>query len=234
MELSPLDALNLGDGTRLGEVPSLQGLDLSRLANGEPARGKARQYVRFYHKEVPEVYATEVEIVPLGMTGTTSTRVKKTDFRMVKKEFVQIKTPGDKDEYDNVVFPHHIESYFPLYQAFKSGKTVPTGQQLEDVEFLAGVPSIVTELRVKGCHTIEQLADASDLLCSVIPDGYLYREYARTFVKSNASQSQNQVISALQAQVQELTQKLTQLVDSKGQPMTDDVVAVSKKEALKK
>jgi hypothetical protein len=208
MDLS-LDTLNLGDGTRLGEVPSLQGLDLSTMRDGMPVRGKARQYVRFYWREVPEIYATEVEIVPLGMTGTTTTNVKKTGMRTIKKEMVHIVTPGDKNEYDDVVTDYHRSEYWPQYQAFRNGKGIPLGTPLDEVEYLP--PAIVHELKLKSVHTQEQLADASDLLCGLIPDGYMYREYARTANEANLNNKSLSKVNALTSKVEELTKQLERL-----------------------
>lgn len=225
MELS-IDHLNLGDGTKLGEVPTLQGLDFSRMDVGVPASGRGRQYVRFYKKQEPEVYATEVEIKPLGNGGATTTNVKKTGFRMVDKEFVHIVTPGEKTDYDNVVTSDHKRTYFREYQAFLEGKSVPLGMPLEDVVFLSGLPGIVTELKLKNCHTLEQLADASDLLCSVIPDGYMYREYARTAVQANLSNQNLSQVNALQAElkrsqemISQLQTQMSSLLDAKGKPI---------------
>lgn len=210
MDLS-LDTLNLGDGTRLGDVPSLQGLDLSTMQSGMPVRGKSRQYVRFYWKEVPQIYATEVEIVPLGNTGTTTTNVKKTNMRTVKKEMVHIVTPGDKNEYDDSVTDYHRSEYWPQYKAFREGRGIPLGLPLDEVEFLQGAPGIVHELKLKNVHTLEQLADASDLLCDIIPDGHMFRNYARTAVDANLSNKNLSKVIALTSKIDELTKKVEEL-----------------------
>lgn len=218
MDLS-LDGLNLGDGTRLGEVPSLQGLDLSTMQNGMPVRGKARQMVRFYWKEVPEIYATEVEIVPLGNTGTTTTNVKKTAMRTVKKEMVHIVTPGDKNEYDDVVTDYHRSEYWAQYKAFREGRGIPLGTPIEECEFIP--TGIAHELKLKNVHTLEQLADAGDLLCGLIPDGFMWREYARTAVNANANNKSLSKVHALTQKVEELSRKLEEVTRGGGEESGD-------------
>lgn len=227
MELSPLEGLDLGDGTKLGSVPSLQGLDFSNLQMGEPVRGKARMMVRFYWKNEPEIYATEVKINP--KTGATT--VLKSDIRTVKREMVEIVIPGEKNIVDDRVSQYHREEFYPQYKAFREGKSAPTGTPIEQVEFLEGVPAIALELKVKGCQTLEQLAAASDFLCGQIADGFLYREFAKTAVKAQSSNKNLAQVNALKSELDEVKKQLSQLLNAQGKPFEQEEEVESEDEA---
>ena len=218
-----INSLNLGDGTRLGEVPTLQGLDLSQIgqmSTGEVARSKNRQYVRFYWKEFTESYATEVKIIETA-NGATNTQVLEKARRPIKKLMVQIITPGDKNEYDDVATDFHKAEYFRQYEAFKQGKGAILGTPLETVEFLDGVPGVVSELKIKGCHTLEQLADASDTLCEIIPDGFLWRKDAKMEMDVLQNNKSLTRVTALSAKVDELAEQNRRLQEQLSSSLVD-------------
>jgi hypothetical protein len=204
------------------DAPTLQGFDLDSLQDGQRLKGSARQFVRFYKKTFVEVYATEVDINPA--TGTSV--VKKTGTREVEREMVNIITPGDKNEIDDVACDYHKREHWAAYKAFRDGKTAPMGINLDECSFVS--PHIATELRYYGCHTLEQLADCSDILAQQIANGFELREFARAKVdaenrgksdgrvnllKSELEKSQA-VIAEMQKQIGEMK---GMLLDSRGQ-----------------
>lgn len=156
---------------------TLQGFDVSNVADGQRIRGSNRQLVRFYTSKEMKIVATEVSTNP----KTGEVRVLKTAAVPVEREKVLIITPGDKNTFDDYAEDYHRREYWHQYKAFRDGRTTPLGTPLDECTFLNS--GQVTELAYLGCHTLEQLADASDLLCDRIPGGWEAREFARTAVK---------------------------------------------------
>jgi len=212
MDLSPLDK-----AIPSWDAPTLQGFDLNNVQDGQRIKGSARQYVRFYPKTFLEVYATKVKIN--DKTGTTT--VLETGTREVTKEMVNIITPGDKNEVDDVACDFHRREHWAEYKAFREGRTAPIGTPLDDVNFIS--PHVATELRYHGCHTVEQLADGSDLLCNQIANGFALREFARALCKVNADNKSLGRVNALQveldkanATIANMQKQLAVLFDARG------------------
>lgn len=218
MELSPLDTVIPN-----WDSPTLQGFDTNSMAPGERVRGSARQYVRFYSKTFNEVYASEVR--HNEKTGTT--QVVKTASRPITKEMVHIITPGDKNEIDDVACDFHRRQFWAQYKAFRDGKTAPLGTSLDECTFVS--PSVATELRYLGCHTVEQLADASDLLSNQVANGWELREFARAHCKASGENKTGAQVQILKAEletsrsvIEEMQKQLNEmkgmLLNSKGEP----------------
>lgn len=222
MDLSPLSKV-----LPSWDSPTLQGFDLTDVQPGERIKGSARQYVRFYYKTFVEAYATDVKVNERG-----TTQVVKTATREITKEMVHIITPGDKNEVDDVACDFHKREHWREYKAFRDGKTAPLGISLDDCgDFVS--PHMATELKYRGCHTLEQLADASDLLCGNIANGWELREFARAKVKANKSapglEQVNLLKSALEASnklIADLQAQMKMLLDARGMPIAHNAGAI--------
>lgn len=205
MELSPLNKV-----LPTWDAPTLQGgFDLTNVVDGQRLRSSSRQFVQFYNKKFTEVYAAEVEINPV----TGATKVKKTATRDKVREMVRIITPGDKNEVDDFVEDYHRREHWKQYTAFRDGRGAPLGKDLDQCAYVSS--PIATELKYLGCHTEEQLADSSDVLCNQIPNGWEMREFARSMVKADKdNQSLNQVnqlrteLTKAQDMIRELQQQM--------------------------
>lgn len=216
MEVSPLDQV-----IPSWDAPTLQGFD-PNIVPGERSRGASRQYVRFYKKTFIEVYAKKVKINE--KTGTT--QVLQTGSRPVEKEMVHIVTPGDKNEIDDVATTFHKRNFWQQYKAFRDGRTAPIGLNLDECNFIS--PGVVTELKYLGCHTAEQLADSSDDLCNQVPDGWMLREFAKQYCKTQTDNKQSEQVNLLRVELEKSREVITQMrqemnemkglvLDSKGQ-----------------
>lgn len=187
-------------------APTLQGFDLSNPQNGVPIPGKASgQFVRFYPKVVVEVYATEVEINE--KLGTT--KVLKTGTREREWEMVEIVTPGDTNKLDVVAEDFHKRTFWKQYTAYRENKGAYVGKDLDLCDYVP--PSVVTELKYKKCHTQEQLAAASDLLCGLIPDGYRLREFAKSMVKADLDNASLGQVNTLKKELEAAQEAIKQL-----------------------
>ena len=185
----------------------LQNFDVGSAQSGERLRGANRQAVRFYLRKEARPVAKTVKINPV----TGSTTVLETEMKEVVREFVEIIDPGDKRNIvDQPAEDYHRRQYFKQYRAFKNGTAAPIGKPLDECSY---VPSpTVTELRYHNCHTEEQLADASDNLCSIIPNGQQLREFARAAVKANMDNQSLTQVMALQEKNKDLEEKLAQVM----------------------
>lgn len=216
-------------GSPLDSIPAwgaqtLQNFD-GNIQDGQRVRGNSRQYVKFYNKTFTELVVGSTRTNPRTGEVTVLTRVPKE--RTV--EMVHIKTPGDKNEVDDCVTDYHRREYWLQYQAFRSGKTAPLGKMLEECDFVP--PQIALELKVLGCHTLEQLADASDLLANQIPSGWELRVYAQAMVASEAKNKDSgeikivsSALDAANAQIAELQRQMAQLVNSQGETISSGKV----------
>lgn len=188
-------------------APTLSGFDTSNPQTGVPLASSSRQFVRFYPKKVVQVYATEVEVNE--RFGTT--KVLKTATREKELEMVEIITPGDTNRIDCIAEEYHKSLYWKQYEAFRNNKGAIIGKPLSTCDYVPA--GQLSELKYLGCHTQEQLADASDLLCGRIADGFNLREFARAMVKvdlDNASLGQVNTLKSELAKAQEAIQKLTE------------------------
>ncbi|CAB4151337.1 hypothetical protein UFOVP591_12 [uncultured Caudovirales phage] len=203
--------------------PTVQGLntvgEIGQRVGGDNS-GSNRQFVRFYSKKISKLIATKVRIDE----KTGSTTVLETKPVEETQEFVEIITPGDKNTVDQPAQLFHKREHFRQYQAFRDGRTTPLGQSVEDCQFIS--QSVALELKYLGCHTVEQLADASDALAGQIPDGFSLREFARAHCKANLDNKSLGQVNALQAQLnasqarlKELEAQVSMLVGASGQPL---------------
>lgn len=187
MQLSPLSAAIPSWG-----APTLEGFDTSEVNEGQRIGGSARQMVRFYKKQ--EVIAQAVESVPDPATGIP--RVTKRVPVTIEREMVEIVTPGDKNVHNDYAQDFHRREFFRHYKAFRDGRSAPIGTPIDECDFVSS--SIATELRYLGVQTLEQLADASDILCNNTANGWELRDYARVICKSNLENQSLNKVSALQ------------------------------------
>lgn len=161
------------------QAETLQGFDLSDVQANQRLKGKSRQFVRFYNKE--EI-VTKTVLDENGIkTGNKS--------EPVMRLMVNIITPGDKNEVDDYASDWHKEEFYPQYERFMKGNGGVVGTSLSTVAFIPA--SVVLELKIKGCVTLEQLADASDILVDRIPQGHMLRDHARAQIKANISNQQS-------------------------------------------
>lgn len=170
--LSGLDQVFAGLGAQ-----TLQGFDENSVAIGQRIGGKtSRQYVRFFMKNEVKLVATETSENP----RTGEIKVLKREPQTEEKLWVKIITPGDTNKYEGPAEDYHIREHFRVYTAFKDGRLAPEGNDLDNCEYLPS--SVTTELKYHGCHTEEQLADASDHLVSIVHGAMEAREFARAKV----------------------------------------------------
>lgn len=195
----------LGNAFETWGAPTLEGFDTSSISSGVPIKSSSRQYVRFYPRKVVQVYAKEVEINE--KLGTT--KVLKTGTREREYEMVEIITPGDTNKIDCIAEEYHRRAFWPQYKAFRDNKGAMVGKPLEDCDYVP--PPVVTELKYTGCHTQEQLADASDLLCGRLPDGFNLREFARAMIKADKENSNLGQMNALKAELEKAQEAIREL-----------------------
>lgn len=216
MDLSPLSKIQ-----SFG-APTLEDFDTDNIQDGKRIGGKSnRQFVRFYNRTESEVKATKVHVNP----NTGETRVLETKPFPVTREFVQIVTPGDKNEVDQPAETFHKREHFRAYRAFREGRTAPLGRAIDECSYVS--QSIATELKIHQCYTEEQLADASDLLCNQIPDGFSLREFARSACKARLDSAQGGRVAVLTSQLEESQKMIAELqeqmksllVDASGEPI---------------
>lgn len=214
------------------DAETLQGFDIpENVQDGQRIGGSSkRQFVRFYKKKLAEPYATEVKIHP----QTGATQVLKTGVREVEREFVHVRTPGDKNEIETFAEDDHRREFFHQYRAYRDGKGIPLGTPVEECNYIA--PSIQTELVYLGIRTEEQLADASEIALERIPDGFSLREFARANCKvkfDNAASGQVNLLKSemlklqetIKAQAQQM-ETLKALVNPQGEPLSQVVSEV--------
>lgn len=177
-------------------APTLEGFDTGNVQDGQRLRGSQRQHVHFYKKKIMVMTTTEAKTDP--KSGTVIPL--KAEPKEVEKEFVRIITPGDKNTFDDWAEDYHRREFWPQYKAFRDGKTAPLGTDIEGCSFINA--EVATELKYRGCYTVEQLSDASDELCNTIPNGYAVREFARAQVKVIYDNDNSGAISLLKSELQ--------------------------------
>jgi hypothetical protein len=214
MQSSPLSSIETWGS------PTLEGLDTSNMKVGVPLNGvPGRQFVQFYKKKTSEIRATKVKL----NEKTGDVRVLETAPFDVEREYVKIVTPGDKNIIDTKAEDYHKREHFRHYASFRDGKMAPVGQSIDDCSFVSA--SVATELRYRGCHTVEQLADASDVLCSMTPSGYELREFARAHVKANAPDKVSSEVKLLREELA----AVKSLLNAQGQPIKSEEVVAPKR-----
>ncbi len=208
IDLSPLNSV-------LGEIGD-QGantFDLTGAQDGQRLRGNGRQYVRFYYRKESRPVTTKAKIDP--KTGaSTPLKIEMQEFT---REFVEIINPGDKNIVDQPAEDFHRREFSKQYFAFRKGNGVQLGTPIDDVSYVP--PHVATELLYHGCKTEEQLADASDVLCGLIPDGFRLRDFAKAVVNAkNDSKGDNRVLglqeknAKLEASLAEMQEQVAALM----------------------
>lgn len=181
--------------------PTLDGeYDFDNMQVGTPLKPKSggRQFVRFFNHTQAQVYTTKAKI----NEKTGSSTPLETDVRQVTKEMVEIVTPGDKNKVCDVATEWHKRVFWRQYKAFRDGKTGPIGMPIEEAQFIA--PNVATELKYLGCHTVEQLADASDVLCGNIASGFEMREFAKAYCKAQMANKDSPKVILLSKEIETL------------------------------
>lgn len=165
--------LGIGAGIPSFGSPTLENLQFEATEKPGVLQLKSigRQFVKFYHKKFYNAFQTSQTGQPVWE----------------EKLMVKIVTPGDKTEYDGLAHDYHKRAYFVQYTRFREGKGEPEGTPIEHAEFLLGPESV--DLKYLGVHTIEQMAEASDVLCEQVTRGYELREHARVWCKITHGQS---------------------------------------------
>jgi len=225
MESSPLNqALNFAEF----DSPTLQGIDTFDRDRNRLGGSSKRQMVRFFKETTMEVQTTRADVLK-DRTGqfVESTKILERKAVPVTKEMVEIVTPGDKNVvYDRAQDFHKLE-HFDVYRAYREGRTAPIGMPIEDCKFISG--PIALELRVHKVFTVEQLADASDDLCRLIPNGWELREFSRAEVRANKESARGGEILTLKSEISEskatieqLKAQISSLVDQFGQPVVTE------------
>lgn len=186
-------------------APTLQDFDTANVAEGQRIGGSKRQYVRFYKKKWVEIYTTKARINE--KTGTSTPL--ETGTREVEKEFVHIVTPGDKNAVDDFAQDFHRREHWAEYKAFRDGRTAPLGMSIDECTFIS--PSIATELKYLGVHTVEQLADGADILCNQIANGWELREYARAVCKANKDNQSLEQVNLLKGELVKSQEMILQM-----------------------
>lgn len=205
MESSPLSSVIQDWG-----APTLQNLDTNRAVPGERMRGANRQYVRFYLKKFIDVVASKVKVIE----KTGEVKVLASEAKEVEREMVHIVTPGDKNEVDAIAQDFHRREHWQAYKAFRDGHGVVIGKKLEDCTYIP--PSVVLELKYRGCHTEEQLADASDILCDQVGNGWNYREFAKAAQKIELDNKSLGQVTALKSELAKTQSTLRKLQEKIG------------------
>lgn len=218
--------------------PTLQGLDVSNVQVGKRIGGvPGRQFVRFYKRVVPTCVTIEAKI----NEKTGSSIPVKTVVENREREFVEIVTPGEKNIVDDEVQEYHKRQFPREYIAFREGKGAPRGTPIDQLSYVPA--GVVMELLIHKVQVEEQLANASDLLCGLIPDGFQLREFARASlaaregseVKSDVVvlKTQNdhlmKQLAAMQEQIQQLSNKSVAAVEEAKQPVSELGIQASPK-----
>lgn len=124
-----------------------------------------------------------------------------------KVEMVRVETKGDTTIKDDIADEFSKRQFVRQYRFFRDGK-IPDGNPIEDFDFIQ--PNSITELRMHGIYTLQQLAVADDIVCERLQDqsGFELRDVAAQWVKINSPQGQLGKVSVLEAKVKELERKL--------------------------
>ena len=201
MDLSPLSQIIPSFGS-----PTLEGFDASNIQDGQRLKGDSnRQLVRFYKKKIVVMEADKVRI----NEKTGETKILSTKPVEYEKEFVEIVTPGDKNVIDDFAQDFHKREHFKHYKAFREGRSAPMGQSIDDCSFIS--PSVATELKYLGVHTVEQMAEAADILCNNIANGYEVREFARAFCKASLDNKSLGQVNALKGELEKSQTLIAQM-----------------------
>lgn len=188
------------------DAPTLKGFNVANAQLGQRLAGNGGQYVRFYEKTYTEIFSKRVKMNE--RTGTAQILERGT--RPKRVLMIHVVTPGDKNEYDDVAQPYHKREFFQHYTAFREGRVAPLGTPLAECgDFIS--PHVALELEYLKCFTLEQLADASDLLCQSVPNGFELREFAKAKCEANTDNQQSQQVQVLRAELHNSREQFNQL-----------------------
>lgn len=129
-------------------------------------------------------------------------------------EMVRIETRGDTNIVDDVANDFHKRQFYRQYKYFREGK-IPDGNPIEDFDWLQ--PSTIMELHMFGIHTIQMVADMTELECTQLKDqsGYEIRDIARQWVTLNSPQGQAGKASKLEMENAKLKRELEEARSSR-------------------
>lgn len=174
------------------DAPTLQDLDASNMTNGGRVGGNSkRQFVRFYKRKLMKLVKNSAGHM---------------ESKEVEKEFVNIVTPGDTNIIDDEAREFHKREFWAHYKAFRDGRTAPIGMPIEETSFIG--PELVSEMKYRGVHTVEQLAEAADYLVDQLPNGGDLREFARAQVRANDSDKTFSQVNALKLELEKARKQI--------------------------
>jgi hypothetical protein len=136
--------------------------------------------------------------------------------------FVRIETPGDKTPYDGPATDYHKREFQKQYEFFLRGGGIPDGHLITQFDFIPG--HLILDMRVRmGIHTIEQLSEADEIKCTMMPELWELRDYAKEWVRINSPEGAAAKVSELrsknEALARENEQLRSKLVGADGRPM---------------
>lgn len=125
-------------------------------------------------------------------------------------EMVRVETKGDTNIKEDVADAFIKRQFNRQYKYFRSGK-IPDGHSIEDFEFLQ--PQTITELHMFGIHTLEQVAEMSDVDCEQIKDqsGWEIRDIAQQWLRINSPQGQAGKLDRVELENARLKRELADL-----------------------
>ncbi len=125
-------------------------------------------------------------------------------------EMVRVETKGDTNIKEDKADAFIKRQFNRQYKYFRSGK-IPDGHSIEDFDFLQ--PQTITELHMFGIHTLEQVAEMSEVDCEQIKDqsGYEIRDIARQWLAINSPQGQANKADRMELENARLKRELADL-----------------------
>lgn len=203
-----INSLGLGAAIPNFDNPALSNMQFE--STGMPGvfelkKNAGGQNVTFYTKEFYNKYKTEQAKQAAEAKGETGPIVPVYD----KREMVKIENPGDTNKYDSFAEDDHKRNYFDIYKNFRDGKGALRGTPLAEAEFIHQVELV--ELNYRGVFTIEQLAQAPDILCDQIPFCYDRREAAKAWCKFTHGAQLINATKKLSADLSEALATITKL-----------------------
>lgn len=132
-------------------------------------------------------------------------------------EMVRVETKGDTNIKDDIADDFIRRQFYRQYKYFREGK-IPDGNPIEDFDFLQ--PQTIMELHMLSIHTLQQVAEMTDLECAQLKDqsGYEIRDIASQWVRINSPQGQAGKASRLEIENIRLKRELQDARSNKNQP----------------
>lgn len=167
----------------------------------------SRQNVRFFNQKFYNPYETKRQNDERKRIDINSPTIPVWD----ELELVEIATPGEGKPFVGIAEDYHKQVHFKQYKAFKQGSDQSLGTPLSQAEFLAGIE--IVELMAQGVRTIEQLSQASDILCNLIPRGFEIRDHSRYWLKTKETESSGEAVKKMSSDLSEALKQIALLVD---------------------